>query len=47
MSVQSGYGHGTDGPGAMGLVADDFTAITGRPLTTFAEFAKDAAGAWR
>jgi uncharacterized protein YbjT (DUF2867 family) len=47
MSVQSGYGHGTDGPGAMGLVADDFTAITGRPMTTFAEFAKDAADAWR
>jgi uncharacterized protein YbjT (DUF2867 family) len=33
--------------GAMGLVADDFTAITGRPLTTFAQFAEGAAGAWR
>lgn len=46
MSVQSGYGHGTDG--AMGgLVADDFHVITGRPMTTFAEFAEHAAVAWR
>jgi uncharacterized protein YbjT (DUF2867 family) len=47
MSVRSGYGRGTDGSGTTGLVADDFTAITGRPMTTFAEFAKGAADAWR
>jgi hypothetical protein len=34
-------------PGAMAVVTDDFTKVTGRPATTFAEFAKDAAHAWR
>jgi uncharacterized protein YbjT (DUF2867 family) len=33
--------------GAMGVVTDDVTKVTGRPPTTFAEFAKDAAHAWR
>lgn len=47
MSVRSGYGHGADGSGMTGLVADDLTAITGRPMATFAEFAKGAADAWR
>lgn len=46
-SVRSGYGNGTDGSGMTGPVADDFTAITGRPMTTFAEFAEGAADAWR
>jgi uncharacterized protein YbjT (DUF2867 family) len=47
MTVRSGYGHGTDGAGMTGLAVDDFTAITGRPMTTFTEFAKGAAEAWR
>lgn len=33
--------------GAMGVVTDDVTKVTGRPATTFAEFAADAAHAWR
>jgi uncharacterized protein YbjT (DUF2867 family) len=33
--------------GAMGVVTDDVTKVTGRPATTFAEFAGDAAHAWR
>jgi uncharacterized protein YbjT (DUF2867 family) len=32
---------------AMGFVTDDVTKVTGRPATTFAQFAKDAADAWR
>ncbi|TWF76515.1 uncharacterized protein YbjT (DUF2867 family) [Pseudonocardia hierapolitana] len=45
MSVRSGYG--TDGSAMTGLPAEDFTTITGRPMTTFAEFTKGAADAWR
>jgi uncharacterized protein YbjT (DUF2867 family) len=33
--------------GAMGVVTDDVTKVTGRPATTFAQFAEDAAHAWR
>jgi uncharacterized protein YbjT (DUF2867 family) len=33
--------------GAMGVVTDDVAKVTGRPPTTFAEFADDAANAWR
>jgi uncharacterized protein YbjT (DUF2867 family) len=33
--------------GAMGVVTDDVTKVTGRPATTFAEFTQDAAHAWR
>jgi uncharacterized protein YbjT (DUF2867 family) len=32
---------------AMDVVTDDVTKVTGRPATTFAQFAKDAADAWR
>jgi uncharacterized protein YbjT (DUF2867 family) len=32
---------------AMGVVTDDVTEVTGRPATTFAEFAEGAADAWR
>jgi len=32
--------------GVMEAVTGDITAVTGRPATTFAEFAADAAGAW-
>jgi uncharacterized protein YbjT (DUF2867 family) len=44
MSISSGYGT-TDGPGA--LITEDFTAVTGRPPTAFAEYAAAAADAWR
>jgi uncharacterized protein YbjT (DUF2867 family) len=44
-SIRSGYG--TDGSGMTGPAIDDFTAITGRPMTTFAQFAEGAADAWR
>jgi hypothetical protein len=47
MTVRSGSGHGTDGAGMPGLALDEFTAITGRPMTTFTEFAEGAAEAWR
>jgi uncharacterized protein YbjT (DUF2867 family) len=33
--------------GVMGVVTDDVTKAIGRPAATFAEFAKDAADAWR
>jgi uncharacterized protein YbjT (DUF2867 family) len=33
--------------GVMEVVTDDVTKVTGRPATTFAEFTKDAADAWR
>jgi uncharacterized protein YbjT (DUF2867 family) len=33
--------------GAMDVVTHDVTKVTGRPATTFAEFAQDAAHAWR
>jgi uncharacterized protein YbjT (DUF2867 family) len=42
--VSPGYAAGFD---AMEVVTDTVTKITGRPATTFAEFAKDAADAWR
>jgi uncharacterized protein YbjT (DUF2867 family) len=32
--------------GVMAAVTGDVTAVTGRPATTFADFAADAAGAW-
>jgi hypothetical protein len=31
----------------MDVVTDDVATVTGRPATTFAEFAKNAADAWR
>jgi uncharacterized protein YbjT (DUF2867 family) len=33
--------------GAMDVVTQDVTKVTGRPATTFAEFVQDAAHAWR
>jgi uncharacterized protein YbjT (DUF2867 family) len=42
--VSPGYAAGFD---AMEVVTDTVTKVTGRPATTFAEFAKDAAHAWR
>jgi uncharacterized protein YbjT (DUF2867 family) len=45
MSVRSGYG--TDGSALTDLAPAEFTAVTGRPMTTFAEFAEGAADAWR
>jgi uncharacterized protein YbjT (DUF2867 family) len=33
--------------GAMGVVTDDVTKVTGRPATTFWQFAEEAAHAWR
>ncbi|MER7134615.1 NmrA family NAD(P)-binding protein [Streptosporangium saharense] len=33
--------------GAFGVVTDDIAAVTGRPATTFAEYAAGAADAWR
>jgi uncharacterized protein YbjT (DUF2867 family) len=46
MSISSGYGT-TPGSGATTVITEDFAAVTGRPPTTFAEFAAAAAGAWR
>ncbi|MBI1758953.1 MAG: NAD(P)H-binding protein [Actinobacteria bacterium] len=34
------------GSGAMAAVTDDVAAVTGRPPTSFANYAADAAGAW-
>ena len=42
--VSPGYAAGF---AAMEVVTDTVTKVTGRPATTFAEFAKDAAHAWR
>jgi uncharacterized protein YbjT (DUF2867 family) len=42
--VSPGYAAAFD---AMGVVTDDVTKVTGRPATTFAEFAEGAADAWR
>jgi uncharacterized protein YbjT (DUF2867 family) len=42
--VSPGYAAGFD---AMEVVTDSVTKVTGRPATTFAAFAKDAAHAWR
>jgi uncharacterized protein YbjT (DUF2867 family) len=42
--VSPGYAAGF---GAMDVVTDDVATVTGRPATTFAEFAKNAADAWR
>jgi uncharacterized protein YbjT (DUF2867 family) len=42
--VSPGYAAAFD---VMEVVTDDVTTVTGRPATTFAQFAMDAAGAWR
>jgi uncharacterized protein YbjT (DUF2867 family) len=44
MSISAGYG-ATGGSGA--VITEDFTAVTGRRPTTFAEYAATAADAWR
>jgi uncharacterized protein YbjT (DUF2867 family) len=44
MSIGAGYGT-TDGNAT--VITEDFTAVTGRPPTTFAEYAAAAAYAWR